>query len=145
MIAKCLDYIIRDVRASIVVENEWPSHDQLRSVLVHFPAKFLHGSTIIHSIDTSSTWDSICNDESIWSQAKIIICLTIGWALWTVISTPAQNSLVHVSSIATIRTRMFDLQCRIFLSASLQCSVVSVQQSSNEEPIVQKYLSSVNR
>ena len=23
------------------MENEWPSHEQLRSVLVHFPAKFL--------------------------------------------------------------------------------------------------------
>ena len=32
---------IGDVRASIVMENEWSSNEQLRSVLVHFPAKFL--------------------------------------------------------------------------------------------------------
>ena len=52
-------YNIRDVRASIVMENEWLSHEQLRSVLVHFLAKFLHESTVIHSSDTSSTWDSV--------------------------------------------------------------------------------------
>ena len=53
------------MRVSIVMENEWPSHEQLRLVLVHFPAKFLHESTIIHSSDTSSTWDSVCYDDSL--------------------------------------------------------------------------------
>ena len=34
-------YNKHDMQASIVMENEWPSHEQLRSALVHFPAKFL--------------------------------------------------------------------------------------------------------
>ena len=57
-------YNIRDVRASIVMETKWSSHEQLRSVLVHFPAKFLNESTIILSSDTSSTWDSMSHDDS---------------------------------------------------------------------------------
>ena len=49
------------------MENESPSHEQLRSVLVHFPAKFLHDSTLIglHSSDASSTWDPISHDDSL--------------------------------------------------------------------------------
>ena len=33
-------YNIRNARASIVMENEWPSHEQL-TALVHFSAKVL--------------------------------------------------------------------------------------------------------
>ena len=40
IITKFFGYDIRDVRASIVKENEWPSYEQLMSVLVLFSAKF---------------------------------------------------------------------------------------------------------
>ena len=45
-----------------------------------------------------------------------------------------------------IDARMLELQLRIFLSARLQCPGVypSVQQSSSEEPIVQRFFSSLN-
>ena len=63
IIIKFFGYNIHDVWVSIVVENEWPSQEQLRSVLVHFSAKCLQESTITHSSDTSSTMDSICHDD----------------------------------------------------------------------------------
>ena len=33
-------YKIRNVRVSIAMENDWPSYEELRSVIVHFPTKF---------------------------------------------------------------------------------------------------------
>ena len=38
---KVFSYNICDMRARIVIEIEWPSHEHLRSVFVHFPATFL--------------------------------------------------------------------------------------------------------
>ena len=52
-------------------------HEQLRSVLVHFPAKFLRESTIREYNDTSSTWVSTCQDDSLVIIPEIIICLTL--------------------------------------------------------------------
>ena len=39
-------YNIRDMRASIFMENEWPSQEQLGWILVHFPANFILSATV---------------------------------------------------------------------------------------------------
>ena len=54
IIAKFFWLEFRDLQENIIMENEWSSHEQLRSVLVHFLARILHESTIMHSTDTSS-------------------------------------------------------------------------------------------
>ena len=51
------------VRACIVVQNEWPIPEQVMSDFVHFSAQFLHPVMIIRCCHTSSTWNSICYDD----------------------------------------------------------------------------------
>ena len=52
------------MRACIVMQNEWPIPEQVRSVFVHFSAQFLHPVTIIRCCHTCSTRNSICHDDS---------------------------------------------------------------------------------
>ena len=93
----------------------WPSHEQLMSVLVHFPAKLLRESEIIHPSDNSSTRDSICHVVSLVIMQRSLFpldlrlssskccwprgtCGSLLVGLWFQL----RLGLIHVSSIATI-------------------------------------------
>jgi hypothetical protein len=52
------------VPACIVVQNEWPIPEQVRSDFVHFSAQFLQPVAIIRCCHTCFTWNSICHDNS---------------------------------------------------------------------------------
>ena len=87
------------------MENKWPRHEELGSVLLHFPAKVLDENTIIYSSDTSSTWYY----QSRWLLGDHKQRSSFAWPLIVLAEiflncdfNSASKWLINVSLIATI-------------------------------------------
>ena len=105
-------------------------------VLVHFPGKFLHESTKIHSSETSSTLGSICHDDFlvIISKDKYLLHLWLSSSNFFGRGEPValhsldydfisgSKSLIHVWSKTTIRRKnVWSSTSNLFFSEFAMC------------------------